>query len=107
MTKAEKYLKDGVATEELIGEMETSLCVPYCEVASFWNKPIKPQLTDDERAILRSIKGQPKYISRQKGYGLKAYDKAKETKTGWSYENGREMSSFSHLFQFIKERRRI
>ena len=117
MTNKDKFLREDASVEELIEQMEEKMVNKYGR--PFYKEDAKrffedeyqktpPTLTEDERVILMNIKGQPKYISRQKGYGLMAYDKAKrETKTGWSYENGREMSSFSHLFKFIKERRRI
>lgn len=93
MTNAEKYLKDGVATEELIGEMEISLSVPYYEVAGFWNKQIKPTLTEDERVILRNIK---LYVGRRMNGEL-----------FFTFENREEPYIKGELFQFIKERRRI
>ena len=108
MTNADRFLKDGVATEELIGEMETSLCVPYCEVASFWNKQIKPSLTEDERVILRNLR-----------YEKGAYEYTKIGRTELDSEGNCDLilidsddesvwwGEYGHLFQFIKERRRI
>jgi hypothetical protein len=118
MTNGDKFIKDGSSIEEFkmnfcrylsINGYDTSTVGNVCfALERFLEQSIKPTLTEDERVILRNIKGNPKYIARQKGYGLMAYDKAKrEGKTGWSYDNGRELHSFSHLFQFIKERRRI
>ncbi|MBO7695928.1 MAG: hypothetical protein J6T10_25120 [Methanobrevibacter sp.] len=120
MTNAEKYLKDNVSVEEFANEIGTLISNGYSAGANrkeFWcvnevekwlEEQVTPTLTEDERVILKNIKDHPKYIARQKGYGLMAYDEAKrDGKTGWSYDNGRMMSSFSHLFQFIKERRRI
>ena len=111
MTNKDKYLKEGASVEELIQNLTNYINKTqkptYEKIKNFFEQKAH-LLTEDERVILRNIKEQPIYISRQKGYGLMAYDKAKRaSKTGWSYDNGREMSSFSHLFQFIKERRRI
>ena len=112
MTNKDKFLREGVSVEEFIeafcmsGRSAVNGIQAYLLKDFFKEqvKPIKPTLSEDEKAILRNIKGHPKYISRQKGHGLIAYDSAKrEGKTGWSYDNGRAMYSFSHLFQFIKE----
>lgn len=113
MTNADKYLRDGVEPIDIdnaytkylkkCGEKNVSN-----KLGLFLLEKVKPTLTEDERVILRNIKDHPKYIARQKGYGLMAYDEAKrDGKTGWSYDNGSVLSSFNHLFQFIKERRRI
>lgn len=107
MTNADKYLKDGKVTEELIGEMETSLCVPYCEVANFWNKQIKPTLTEDERVILRNLDEKWTYIYRDRWGIICLVDfklDKEEIKNG---DYGIEFEAYNHLFQFIKERRRI
>ena len=111
MTNGEKYLRDGVSVEEFIQNLTNHINKTqkstYEKIKEFLEKPAQI-LTEDERVILKNIKGQPKYISRQEGHGLMAYDSAKRVgKTGWRYDNGRAMYSFSHLFQFIQERRRI
>ncbi len=107
MTKAEKFLKDGVSIEELIATMENELLLSYVDVAQFWKKAIKPTLTEDERVILRNTtanncNAKNHYITRTKGSG-RVRIKFKE--------NGEEgyfnFAGFDHLFQFIKERRRI
>lgn len=122
MTNAEKYLKDGVSAEEFVkavwgscynipeaeGDKNYKNCMMYGATIERWlKKQVTPTLTEDERVILRNIKDKPRYIAREKHYRLMAYDKVEKDDTSRSYDNGKEMSSFSHLFQFIKERRRI
>lgn len=54
------------------------------------------ELTEDERAILRNIPVQEKYITRDNSGQL------------WTGKNPHyRLEQFEHLFQFIKERRRI
>lgn len=99
MTNAEKYLKDGKATEELIATMENELPLSYIDVAQFWGKPCKPTLTEDERVILRNIENYT-FIGRDRENALYVSDK---TGIHSAYIDG----LFDSLFQFIKERRRI
>ena len=101
MTNAEKYLKDGVSVEKLIATMENELPLSYVDAAQFWKKTIKPTLTEDERVILRNMQPQPTYITRDIDDDLTLrYDLTK----GVRYST---IPEFNHLFQFIKERRRI
>lgn len=103
MTNAEKYLKDGVDIENFTN----SLCgfVENWElrngIKNFLKKEAKPTLTEDERVILRNIDKKYKYISRGKG-DIELYLR-KEADDTCSYI----FRGYKHLFQFIKERRRI
>lgn len=113
MTNAEKYLKDGVDRQFLtdfsrwyyaitrdIKNVDTIL-------AQFLSEKAQPTLTEDERVILRNVKW--------KGYTATHIGREKENKGSFIYirfENDIEMTYFfdnffGHLFQFIKERRRI
>ena len=65
--------------------------------------PPKPKLTEDEKAILRSIPEKYKYIAREDSGALYVYgNKPKKDSDGWfncSYNN---LGLFHYLFQFIK-----
>ena len=108
MTNAEKYLKDNASVEELVIEFEefckmlNENCVVltysqemeqflYCE------RQDTHTLTEDERVILRNIPKEFTTIARNLVGELSA-----RNKDTWRYAD-----VFNHLFQFIKERRRI
>ena len=108
MTNAEKYLKDNVSVEEILnsfGEMyadnELQKGVLMLGLKNFLETECKtsaPTLSEDERVILRNIKNN-KAIGRDEDNCL--YFGSKED--GRFFIN----NTFGHLFQFIKERRRI
>jgi len=104
MNNVDKFLKDGVKEEfiKAINE-ELDYAGNQFNIEKFLNEQVKPILSEDERVILRNIKGKPKYIAREEDYRLMAYDEVEKNETRRIYDNGREMSSFAHLFQFIKE----
>lgn len=104
MTNAEKYLKDEVSVEELITTMENELPLSYVDVAQFWEKPYKLTLTEDERVILRNIDNMCKTIYREKYTGHIRTTLYCPQPDGLC---GEKLRCFDHLFQFIKERRRI
>lgn len=118
MTNAEKYLKDGISDTEI-----WQAYVEHCQIHKrvvdsthffkFFEEEaitLKPTLTEDERVILRNIRNDAfgKYIGRGDGirentptyYNLYLRGDG-ETK---AYAIG---TIYNHLFQFIKERRRI
>lgn len=98
MTNAEKYLKDGVK-EQLIKE----LSIYGGELDEFFEEQVTPTLTEDERVILRNIKGKYTTLYRNdSGYLILQENSAKEI--GKCHVGFNE---YNHLFQFIKERRRI
>jgi len=108
MTNGEKYLKDGVDIKQMALEMVDYFNFPPYEgigesnIEEFFGKEVKPTLTKDERVILRNIqKGlfREGFISRTAGNELFVFIK----ETGETIE----LYIFNHLFQFIKERRRI
>lgn len=118
MTNSEKYLKDGVDVDNLCLEIATE----YARVSAvdwyqniggaikrFFEKQVKPTLSEDEKFILKNIKQRdegwfPVNIGRKEGwlyitfYSKYIEDYYKEYHISWLYE---------HLFQCIKERRRI
>ena len=111
MTNAEKYLKDNASVEEMRKDFFDYLVsdgVYGCNSKNivqkwedFLNTPTKPQLTEDERVILRNIDKRWKNIYRNSGGGLELHE---------IYLGEEQMMifySYNHLFQFIKERRRI
>ncbi len=61
MTNAEKYLKDGVDIKQMATEMVDYFNFPPYEgigegsIEAFFDKEIRPTLTEDERAILGNI----------------------------------------------------
>ena len=116
MTNAEKYLKDEVNVEEFVNELQKYYS-NYIDkkgysgvqdlnkyiVIDFFNAPVQPTLIEDERVILRNI-------------DTRLYPTIKRTKMGEiivisNAKCGDDiicyMYCYDHLFQFIKERRRI
>lgn len=71
-----------------------------------WERPKPPRLSEDEKAILRNIDKECKYIARDKDDYLFVYDEkpSKRSSSQWFTNAGtaRNISVFSHLFQFIK-----
>ena len=117
MTNAEKYLKDGVSVEELARKIDQ-----YCYdnetpdedtglsteelVAMFFEEEIKPTLTEDERVILRNIP--TKYWQKicRDNYGVLEI-RGEYEEIDLHTDNISDFDEYNHLFQFIKERRRI
>jgi len=118
MTNAEKYLKDGVEYKELSEEIAEFITIKdksHCAadfnmlvlaLDLFFEEETKPTLTEDEKIILRNIECFKESYSTM--------DKIHRTKDGDLYitkfwiDFGEEVRlPYKHLFQFIKERRRI
>lgn len=107
MTNADKFLKDGVSAREFIEALE-KYGADTNEIKTFLIEQATPTLTEDERVILRNIKneeykntiGREDDTTYQKGklYLRSKYSEAKAFAISTLY---------NHLFQFIKERRRI
>lgn len=114
MTNAGKYLKDGVDLCELIRniadykpKLETSDNV-YAKMQEFFEQEAPPTLTEDERVILKNLR-----------YEKGAYEYTKIGRTDLDSEGNCDLilidsddesvwwGEYGHLFQFIKERRRI
>ena len=109
MTNAEKYLKDGVDVEKIAREIDiifqNDLNVANVEQATikYFNSTCKPILTEDERVILRNINKIFNRIERNKfGFLILTEDGCENVG-----EAMHTLYAFNHLFQFIKERRRI
>lgn len=106
MTNAKKYLKEGTNINELASEMckeyyeDTGVTIPLL-VCTFFSKEAKPTLTEDERIILKNIDKTYTHISRT--YGDIWVGIGEET----ADSECKRVCVFNHLFQFIKERRRI
>ena len=74
----------------------------YTLTELLWERKEKPQLNEDEKAILRSLPKDYKWIARDKNGCLYVYaSKPKKVKTIWE-GSGLLMLPFDHLFQFIK-----
>lgn len=104
MTNKDKYLKEEITEEDIeqlakdIGTFyENNIGLLPIAVQQFFNELQKPTLTEDERVILKNIDNGFTKIRREHGE-LYSYNKF----TGSEYD-----VPFNHLFQFIKERRRI
>ena len=102
MTNAEKYLKDGTDVRKLAEEFiafarqQEDRNVEEC-MYKFFKTNATHTLTEDERVILRNIKN-VRSIKRDNEGDLVIY----KIDTGIYY-----ITEYNHLFQFIKERRRI
>lgn len=104
MTNEDKYLKDGVSVEELANEIARIDQMnlggsTYNAVKRFFNLPAIT-LTEDERVILRNIDTDYYTTIKKMGETLYIVNKEDEHKEI-------EYMFKDHLFQFIKERRRI
>ena len=104
MTKAEKW-KDELG-KKVINSIWDIMCFTDEEMEEIYNrfekttKP-KPTLTEDEKVVLRNIKPQPTHITRDFDGDLELrYEESESIR----YD---VLPEFNHLFQFIKERRRI
>lgn len=126
MTNAEKWLKDGVNVTELANNLFSFAIVNHgintlnyskC-IADFFKEEVKPTLTEDEKVILRNIK----IHDCSKVYSLKITracdndlwlkvegksNKIKHLGIFIDINGSIPIDQYSHLFQFIKERRRI
>lgn len=109
MTNAEKYLKDGVDEVAFAGELADIFLskmeekYPYAVDAfiDYFHDLAEPQLTEDEKVILRNLNEQIwEKIGRDK-YGTLSL------KTRTNDDDNFFNCCYGHLFQFIKERRRI
>lgn len=104
MTNAEKYLK-GITPYEFAREYglyyynyERGMYgSPADKIGRFLKAEVKPTLTEDERVILKNMENAT-HIKRDNG--IKYIDKDEYIRTYYELP-------YSHLFQFIKERRRI
>lgn len=99
MTNAEKFLKDGVK-EEFIKEINAELDISFDQfnVEEWLNTPCKPQLTEDERTILRNIPKEYIKIRRNDWQEIEFVQEDCKYRTCYL---------LSHLFKFIKARRKI
>ena len=121
MTNADKYLKESVSTGEFVSKLEKYYSNYNDEkgyqgvqdlneyiVIEFLNAEVQPTLTEDERVILRNLR-----------YEKGAYEYTKIGRTDLDSEGNCDLilidsddesvwwGEYGHLFQFIKERRRI
>lgn len=110
MTNAEKFLKDGVS-EELIADLANYIRIHNTGTRSYlgilhtyFDKPINPTLTEDERIILRNMQ-KKKYIYRDE-YG-RLYVYHNKGRKDYQVMEYLQIEMYNHLFQFIKARRRI
>lgn len=107
MTNAEKYLKDNVSNFEIAQSLGKYLSKEVAEddnhiknlIMTFFIEEATPTLTEDERVILRNLQPEITLIGRNGANELFiAIDSTNEFVDFFCYD---------HLFQFIKERRRI
>ena len=109
MTNGEKYLKDEVVAKELWKTFQVYYYKNKSKESDvekafrhFFEEETEPVLTEDERVILRNIDTKMwNTILRENGEITFAY------KLSRGYRSLGRCEWFSHLFQFIKERRRI
>ena len=117
MTNSEKYLKDGVDSRYFATALykfilqgsntsEENSILGY--INTFLDLPVQPTLTEDEKVILRNL-------HYEKGaYEYERIGRTRKDSEGYSdlylIEKDLTVTNFNeyiHLFQFIKERRRI
>ena len=106
MTNADKYNLTREQAKELCYEIAT-FCngtVQVGMIMDFFYCPLQPTLTEDERVILRNIDKNFKYIARVNKQIQVCT--VKTSNRGLPCDSG-YLFTFNHLFQFIKERRRI
>lgn len=108
MTNADKYLKEGISARKLFIEFKRYGIRHKCyletdEFEEFMQEEVKPTLTEDERVILRNIANGFVRVGKDE-WSKNFYAKRKIVENAADYEF---LTCFNHLFQFIKERRRI
>lgn len=109
ITNADKYLKDekyifdiakGIAEAICYDDMEHLKKITEKEIKDWFTSSTKPTLTEDERVILRNIQ-----LYTGKSVTIRRIG------DGHLYISGGcgfiDFGEYNHLFQFIKERRRI
>ena len=98
----ESYRKD---LTDIDGDVEFDIIKVYKDYTCknlLWERKPKPQLTEDEKAILRNLPKEYKWIARDIDGCLYVYaSKPKKGITMWE-SDGLPMIPFDHLFQFIK-----
>lgn len=101
MTNAEKYLKVSI-NDFFSAIIESQIDISGLYSLEKWLiDEAKPVLTEDERVILRNLPKEYKYIHRVK-------NKRWLELSSDENDNGHLAPfAYDHLFQFIKERRRI
>ena len=104
MTNKDKFLRDGVSVEEFIQKLTNHINKTqkstYEKIKEFLEQPAQI-LTEDERVILRNIDKKYYKICRDEDNNVTLIQKLGE------YDGTMYADEFNHLFQFIKERRRI
>lgn len=112
MTNAEVYIGDEDLIDQFIDEFDEFACEQDCAfeyhylkemLVRFFKKERKPTLTEDERVILRNINKRFNRIERNK-FGFLILTENGCENVG---EAMHTLYAFNHLFQFIKERRRV
>ena len=109
MTNAEKFLKDGVDIKELCNGFSKFVNEngwtgqTDCTLIDYLKQPCKPTLTEDERVILRNLEPKMWNTILREDNG----DIAFGYKLSKRYRSLGRCEFYNHLFQFIKERRRI
>lgn len=105
-------------TEDLTLKISQTTCDP-CHIVKIykdytcqeilWERKEKPELTDDEKVILRNINPMYKYIGRDRegitSGGLYIYinKPSKNSLNIWSTDNGwAQLRAYNHMFDFIK-----
>ena len=109
MTNEKRFLKDGADVEKIAREIDiifqNDLTIANVEQATikYFNSTCKPQLTEDEKIILRSIAKEFTKIGRRNTGNLYLI-----TMLDTIHEGNYECEIFKpDIFQFIQERRRI
>ena len=106
MTNADKYNLTREQARELCYEI-ARFCngtVQAGMIMDFFYCPLQPTLTEDERVILRNLPKKFKFINRNAFNEIQLRENSKFEELDYS-EAIDEL--YNHLFQFIKERRRI
>ena len=67
-----------------------------------WERKEKPQLTEDEKVILKNLPKEYKWIARDLSGMVYIFIERPEKGQAIWYGCGRPMTTFDHLFQFIK-----
>lgn len=68
-----------------------------------WERKEKPQLDEDEKAILRNVPKEYKYIARDKNGLIYLYtSRPSKSVSLWKTYGGVRLFLFDHLFKFIK-----
>lgn len=98
----DSYHDNLIATDDFIELDIMKVYKDYTFKELLWERKEKPKLTEDEKVILRNVPKEYKWFARDIDDCLYIYENKPEKGISIWEASGLPMTSFDHLFQFIK-----